>query len=593
MKSKISKNSPWQTIVSVIVLAIFTYISLATFTYNDDAVERSREPLANGDYLVTTRFKTERINKCQGPVDSKGRFNGSVTVTVFDRLNGGDLQKEGLFSTEKCIMKDGLRHGFSITIFEDGRIVENCYKHGEVVVCDEKSANTLAALSSYDLLSLRYPWYTNLLNAFRYDDEYVKSFMDTLETVLYAYEAADELNESGFSGYYGDAMTDLSLTPYDSIIQINNGHSEAYGLDLILSSEFRLATFDRYWSEDKDMYKIVKSKYPNYLLTMAGFGVSENDFEMFCEQYDSLLNSYGPLNENDDFFVDSVDNRTYRALEFIFYQEDEASSSSVKSFNLNNFSAKKMDLQTLKPSHASIQNFLLSIPPKEVVSRVLYIINSEYGRGNLILYATFEAYNLKNGVIMLPTVTTDFIGNNSTTSATISGTVINDGGGEVSKRGIVWSTGYNPRLSDETIDVGSGAGEYEAALQGLTEGETYFARSFATNSVGTVYGNNIEFTAGINVAINELELEAIELMLYPNPAKENITLAFNLETTENLTLNIVNVKGQVVLAKSLENLPLGENRIDLNIAHFENGLYICSITNNSTINLSQKFLIAK
>jgi hypothetical protein len=581
MKSKISKKSRWQTIASVIVLAIFTYVAIASVSY-----DVTREILANGEHLMTQKY-TDGSGRIltQGPVDSYNHFYGPCTIEIFDEF--------GKQSTEKCIMKSGWRHGVSVITYSNGVTVTDCYDNGLIVECDEKSAKTLAALSSYDVLSLQYPWYTNLLNAFGYDDYYMKSFMDTLETVIYAYEEADVLNESSFSTYIGDAMSDLSITPYDSVIQVNNWYSAVYGSGIIMSSEFRLATFDRYWSEDKDTYKIVKSKYPNYLLTMASFGVSENDFDLFCEQYDSLLNSYGELNENDDFFADSVDNRIYRALEFIFYQEDETSSSSLKSFNLNNFSAKKMDLRTLKPSHAFIQNFLLSLPPKEVVSRVLYIINSEYGRGDLILRAIFEAYNLKNGVIMLPTVTTDFIGNNSSTSATISGTIMNDGGGEVSERGVVWSTGYNPLLSDETIDAGSGAGEYEAVIQGLTEGETYFARSFATNSVGTAYGNNIEFTTGINVAINEMELEAVELLLYPNPAKENITLTFNLETTENFILNIVNVKGQVVLTKRYENLSLGKNRIDLNIAHFENGLYNCRITNNSTLNLSQKFLIAK
>ncbi|MBK6346847.1 MAG: hypothetical protein IPF68_13105 [Bacteroidales bacterium] len=41
---------------------------------------------------------------------------------------------------------------------------------------------------------------------------------------------------------------------------------------------------------------------------------------------------------------------------------------------------------------------------------------------------------------------------------------------------------------------GSGTGTFTSGLTGLTEGTTYYARAYATNSIGTAYGNQVSFT---------------------------------------------------------------------------------------------------
>lgn len=63
-------------------------------------------------------------------------------------------------------------------------------------------------------------------------------------------------------------------------------------------------------------------------------------------------------------------------------------------------------------------------------------------------------------------------------------------------RGICWSTSPNPTVesSSSTIDNGYGAGTFYNWLRNLSPGTTYFARAYAGNSYGKVYGNQISFT---------------------------------------------------------------------------------------------------
>ena len=75
------------------------------------------------------------------------------------------------------------------------------------------------------------------------------------------------------------------------------------------------------------------------------------------------------------------------------------------------------------------------------------------------------------------------------------GNVTSDGGLEVTERGFCYSTYPNPTVFDSYVAVGTGDGGYIATLTGLEEGTTYFVRAYATNSLGTTYGEQLSFEA--------------------------------------------------------------------------------------------------
>jgi len=94
----------------------------------------------------------------------------------------------------------------------------------------------------------------------------------------------------------------------------------------------------------------------------------------------------------------------------------------------------------------------------------------------------------------LPTVTTAAVSDITATSAYSGGTVFSDGGAAVTARGVCWSTSPNPTISDSHTTDGAGTGTFASSITGLTPGITYHVRAYATNSVGTSYGNEVTFT---------------------------------------------------------------------------------------------------
>lgn len=94
----------------------------------------------------------------------------------------------------------------------------------------------------------------------------------------------------------------------------------------------------------------------------------------------------------------------------------------------------------------------------------------------------------------VPELTTVAISNVSLTTAVSGGTIITDGGEDITDKGVCWSTSTNPTVADSKTNEGSGSGNFVSNLVGLAEGTPYYVRAYATNSVGTAYGNELTFT---------------------------------------------------------------------------------------------------
>ena len=111
----------------------------------------------------------------------------------------------------------------------------------------------------------------------------------------------------------------------------------------------------------------------------------------------------------------------------------------------------------------------------------------------------------------IPTVTTAGITGITQTTATNGGNVTSDGGAPVTARGVCWSKFPNPTTSDSLTTDGTGTGTFVSNLTGLTPNTPYYVRAYATNSVGTAYGNEetfttlpAAFTCGSSITINHV-----------------------------------------------------------------------------------------
>ena len=96
--------------------------------------------------------------------------------------------------------------------------------------------------------------------------------------------------------------------------------------------------------------------------------------------------------------------------------------------------------------------------------------------------------------IELPEVKTAEVEDITEREAVSGGEVISDGGAEVTARGICWSTKQNPTIEDNKTTDGSGVGIFTSNLSNLERNTTYYVRAYATNEVGTSYGEEVTFT---------------------------------------------------------------------------------------------------
>ncbi len=117
-----------------------------------------------------------------------------------------------------------------------------------------------------------------------------------------------------------------------------------------------------------------------------------------------------------------------------------------------------------------------------------YAINEKgISYGNQVAFTTLSD-------VVVPVVTTQSITSISQTTAMGGGNVTSDGGGSVTARGVCWSTSPNPTLAGEHTDDGTGTGSYTSDMTGLVSNTTYYVRAYATNEIGTGYGQTEVFT---------------------------------------------------------------------------------------------------
>ena len=100
----------------------------------------------------------------------------------------------------------------------------------------------------------------------------------------------------------------------------------------------------------------------------------------------------------------------------------------------------------------------------------------------------------KDSIKVAPTVTLAPLTNITSTSATTGGDVTSDGGTTVTARGVCWGTNQNPAINGNKTNDGAGIGAFSSQVTGLSPVTLHYLRAYATNSLGTSYGSQTNFT---------------------------------------------------------------------------------------------------
>lgn len=106
-------------------------------------------------------------------------------------------------------------------------------------------------------------------------------------------------------------------------------------------------------------------------------------------------------------------------------------------------------------------------------------------------YGDIFLYNKNDGAT--PTISTSAVIDITSNSAICGGNITSDGGAEVTQRGLCWSTNENPNISNSIILCGNGTGDFIGEMTELSPNTRYFVRAFATNAIGTAYGEQRVF----------------------------------------------------------------------------------------------------
>lgn len=93
----------------------------------------------------------------------------------------------------------------------------------------------------------------------------------------------------------------------------------------------------------------------------------------------------------------------------------------------------------------------------------------------------------------IPSLTTAAISNIRNKTATSGGTITSDGGSAITARGVCWSTSPSPTILNSKTTDSSGTGSFVSNITGILPDSLYYIRAYATNGVGTAYGNELSF----------------------------------------------------------------------------------------------------
>lgn len=77
--------------------------------------------------------------------------------------------------------------------------------------------------------------------------------------------------------------------------------------------------------------------------------------------------------------------------------------------------------------------------------------------------------------------------------AVSGGEVTSEGNSAITAAGICWDTKPAPTTLRSRTNEGAGTGSFRSVLYGLKPSTTYFVRAYATNALGTAYGNEVSF----------------------------------------------------------------------------------------------------
>jgi beta-glucosidase len=150
---------------------------------------------------------------------------------------------------------------------------------------------------------------------------------------------------------------------------------------------------------------------------------------------------------------------------------------------------------------------------------------------------------------------------------------------------------------DSNSVIGSGSGKISfSGTRQLIPGNRYYVET-DTGAFYDRFENTIGFAGGKNewnfeVIIDKNNATNLKLIIYPNPAADQVNIWFNLATQQSVTVNIYNLTGKLLIILPKTDYQAGDNYLNIPLPDFDNGVYLLQFKTNTEI-ITRKVLIHK
>lgn len=301
--------------------------------------------------------------------------------------------------------------------------------------------------------------------------------------------------------------TKIDLSPYYD----NTNLSESQVDSMVVNNGYLLAEIDGSTTNE-----IQDLQLSNDTLRITGnSGATSIDLSVYLD--DTVLDETQVDNyvSNNGFLLQEVDGsitNEIQDLSNVLSQDNDANNQAIFNISRQSIGQQNLDTSAVLDVNSTTQGFL---PPRMTQAQRNAIYSPAAG---LIVWCTdcgvnglFSAYNgngwaelqLTNTNGTVPTVNTHPVTTFGHISATVSGSVISNGGASILAKGLCYSKSPNPNITDFVTPTDTGNGNMSYFLNYLDTNTTYYVRAYAQNQNGIGYGSQEVFTTKTTVAVGD------------------------------------------------------------------------------------------
>ena len=572
MEKSVQGKTVWQFTWSLLLLACYIWLAMVSFpsehtTYLGDGVYHTAYKYDDG-FVLDNKFITGRR-------DEKKRWHGPVVI-VHEYYTTAVGSKD---SKEEVTMVNGLRHGVSKKTFIDGRVEYVTYNMGKVIEESKSERSVSTNESAFQVLHRKYPWYILALDGYNHSVEAIEAFVEIMIEGITALEYSFSEFDMGFDEVLDDLLDDED---YSLIASTHRFLADIIGVQEIMNHEFRLAVLDKHQMDGMSTAEVVAAYYPGYFNWVQRF-YSVSEFELFCDTLDAMMLSYGQLDREDPLFLDSIDTRFYRVLSELVFSKSE--------FDALVSQAKSEGSRSTLPSRSALHRMADELAMGKATSSTVVTLARHIAQQMDRMMKQVDPVRTSIREIMYSErvrraeIITLLISVDVETDIVIEGFVLDDGGADVTERGVAYGTLYNPTVDDTIITSGEGTGKFLVTISGFEPDARLFARAYARNSAGVSYGNQVEFVPSVVTGLSVPDNPELTFDVFPVPARDRLWVRTSVVDAGMGEVSLINMSGQLIRSQRV-NLGQSQN-VAVDIAGIQPGVYFVRLTLGSSIAVRQ------